>query len=504
VTTATLTERTPSLGGRPVIATALVLLGALLTAAAVIVGNGHPVIALAPIVAAVGAYGFYVLPSRYTLFGLIFVSLAIDAVEEGPWSSPLAPLGSLLANNLNKTIPIGALKFPGLIVVMLAMLALLFHRHLVGNRIDSFERTPTTKPLLGALVAGMVTVFLMCAIGIARNGDSQMAKIQVQSYVFLLLMAYLSAMILRGVEDYRLLGRVIVGAAVARSFYIFYVVHHLAGGADGPLAVAATHGDSLLLATAAVLLLVRLLEKPSARAAVWCAMVLPILAVAMAKNNRRLVWVEVAGGILVYALVSRRTRAKRLLANAVLISLPLIVVYIAAGWNSQASVFAPIKMFRSVSDGKVDSSTLYRDLENFNLMMTMRLHPFTGVGFGQPFAEVVTLPDISFFKEYRYIPHNSILGLWAYTGPLGFTGLFLPLTVAIILAIRSYRTSTIADERIAAIMVMSVVVIYLAHCWGDMGFSERRTIFLVGPVLAIAGQLAYKTRALALKKPGAN
>jgi hypothetical protein len=33
------------------------------------------------------------------------------------------------------------------------------------------------------------------------------------------------------------------------------------------------------------------------------------------------------------------------------------------------------------------------------------------------------------------------------------------------------------------------------HCWGDIGFSERKAIFLVGPALAIAAQLAVTTGA---------
>src|SRR5206468_8264485 len=115
---------------------------------------------------------------------------------------------------------------------------------------------------------------------------------------------------------------------------------------------------------------------------------------------------------LTYWIVSRRSKLKRLVVHALLAALPLIVGYVGAGWNSQSKVFAPVKVFRSVSDSDVDASTLYRDLENYNLLATMRANPFVGTGFGHPFAEIVTLPDISFFKEYRYMPHNSVIGLW--------------------------------------------------------------------------------------------
>jgi O-antigen ligase len=338
-------------------------------------------------------------------------------------------------------------------------------------------------------------VIVLVALGLWRGGDSQMAKVQVQNFVMLLLMVYLAAMSLRDIRDYRTLGKVIVVAACVRAVYALYVVMTYVPPDGGPLQYASSHGDSLVFATAMVLLIVRYLEQPSWRFGVWCAMLLPLLAAGMVANNRRLVWVQVAAGLLMFAILSRRSRVKRLLARLFLLSLPLIAAYVAVGWNSQSKVFAPVRIFRSVGDGQVDSSTLYRDLENYNLLMTLRLNPMMGTGFGQPFMEVVTLPDISFFREYRYMPHNSVLGLWAYTGAVGFTGISLVLVVGIYLASRSYRLARSADERTAALMVIAVVCIYAVHCWGDIGFSERRTMLLVGPALAIAGQLACATGA---------
>jgi hypothetical protein len=497
VTTVALTGRRP-LVERPFLATLLLIFGAVITAAATLAGNGNPLFGVLPIGAAAAIYAFYVLPIRYPLYLVIFLSLALDAVDEGPWDSPLSRVGSLLAHNLNQSVPIGPLVLPGVAFILAAMVALLIHRSFVDSRTDSQGRTPTPLPLFAGLAVSFLTVMALVGIGAIRGGDVQMAKIQVQSYVLLLVMTYVCTMSLRGVQDYRILGRVVVGAAIVKSLYILFVVLVVRPTVPegGELHAAATHGDSLLLAIGAVLVIVRFLENPSRRALLWCAGIVPLLVVAMELNNRRLVWVQLAAGLLTFAVLSRRSRMKRILANLLLLSLPLIIVYIVAGWNSQAAIFAPIQTYRSVTDGTVNASTLYRDLENFNLMMTMRLHPVTGMGFGQPFHEVVVLPTIAgYFAQYRYMPHNAILGLWAYTGPLGFTGLSMVLVIGVFFGIRSYRMAESADERIPALGAIAMVVIYLAMCWGDMGFSERRAIFLVGPALAIAGQLAYRTGA---------
>jgi hypothetical protein len=474
----------------------LLLVGALATAAAAVFGNGNPGLALAPVVFAVGAYWLWVSPIRYPLFGLILLCLTLDGVGEGMWSSPLSVIGGPLLFNLNKVMPIGALAFPGMAVIMFVLLGLLIHRTLAGITLDTDGRGPVPSSLIKAMAVGVLTIVVVVSLGMIRAGDSQMAKIQVQSYLLMLLMAYLASMSLRGVADYRILGRIIIAAALYRTVYVAYVYHVVAPRLGGPPGVAATHGDSLLFAAATVLLLIRFLEKPSMRTAGWCAMLMPFLLLGIQWNNRRLVWVEIAAGMLVYLVISRRSRMKSILAYAVMLALPLIIGYIAIGWNSQSKIFAPIKMYRSVTDGQVDSSTLYRDLENYNLMMTMRVYPLTGMGFGQTFLEEVVLPDISgLFREYRYMPHNSILGLWAFAGPLGFTGIWLTVVLAVYFAGRAYPLARSPDERVACMMVVSIVAIYLSHCWGDIGFSELRTIYIVGPVLAMAGQLACATGA---------
>jgi hypothetical protein len=317
-----------------------------------------------------------------------------------------------------------------------------------------------------------------------------MAKIQVQNFVLVLLVAYLSAMALRSWRDHRVLGHVVLAAACVKSLYAMWVVHTIPppyNAVDGHLPYATTHGDSMLFACATVMLIVNFAERPVRRNGVLCLVLLPLLMAGMVANNRRIVWVEVAAGLLAFWLISRRSRLKRLVVQALIAAIPVVLVYVAVGWNSQAKVFAPVKVFRSMGDSDVDASTLYRDLENYDLLATMRVNPILGTGFGHPFAEPVTLPSIAaIFKEYRYMPHNSLLGLWAFCGPVGFTALWIAVVVSVFLAARSYAVARLPEERIASFGAMATVVIYLIQCWGDLGFSERKSVFLVGPALAVA------------------
>jgi len=477
--------------GRPWLMIALLAFGSLGTVAATILGNGNVIIALAPLVFATAAAFVWFLPLRFPLFVLIFLGLTVDSIGEGPWDSPVGSFGSLLHVNLAKVIPGTGIPLPGVALLVIALLLIHLHRVIAGIRTDSRGRTPTATIMLQAIGLSLLAVLALCALGLQGGGNMKMAKIQVQSYVLVLLIGYLCSTTLRGVRDYRIIGGIVIVAACIKALVALYVAYVIVPKAE----YATAHGDSLLFASAMVMLVVRFAEAPVRRHFMACALVLPLLAAGMVANDRRLVWVEVLIPLATYWLLSRRSQIKRYFVRGLLLSLPVILLYIGAGWNSTSGIFAPVRTLRSVGDSEVDSSTMYRDIENFNLLATLRNNMLSGSGFGHPFAEVVVLPNISFFEEYRYMPHNSILGLWAFTGPFGFSGLTAALIVAIYLASRSYQNTRVPDERTAAMMVTAMILIYMVHCWGDIGFSERRTLWLVGPVLAIAGQLALSTGA---------
>jgi uncharacterized membrane protein len=433
---------------------------------------------------------------KIALFVLIFLSLGLDATDEGPWNSPVAPLGGLLIHNLNKTIPVDVLSVRLSDVVIVLLLVVQAPRFLGSSPTDNRHHY-AARPMLWAAGVSVLTVLLLGAIGIKRGGDGQMVKIQVQTFVMLLVMAILLAVSLRGDRDYRALGRVIVAAACVKALLVLWidnvVVTDAASRPQGWFATA--HGDSLLFVCAATILFVRFAEKPVRRHALMCILLLPLVLAAILANNRRLAWVELAAAILTYLIVARRNRFKLVLLRSMMLSVPVVVAYVAIGWNSESSAFAPVRTLRSVSDADVDSSTLFRDLENYNLLYTLRQNPFTGTGFGVPYNETVFLPDISFYKEYRFMPHNSVLGLWSSGGLFGFTGLSAALVVGSLFAACSYRRARSPDERVAAFTALATIMIFEIQCWGDIGFSEVRSIFLVGPALAVASQLAVRTGA---------
>jgi O-antigen ligase len=216
----------------------------------------------------------------------------------------------------------------------------------------------------------------------------------------------------------------------------------------------------------------------------------------MVANHRRTAWVEVGAALAVLFALTPWTRTKRALARVAVLSSPLALLYVAIGWGSTASIFQPVQMVRSIVDSDADPSTAWRDWENYDLFYTLRQNPLFGTGYGHGYIEIVKLPDISqSYALYRFIPHNAILGLWAYGGLVGFTALWAMLVVGVFLAVRAHKHATKASDRAAALSALAAILVYLVHCFGDMGLGTWTSVFTVAPALAVAGQLAVATGA---------
>jgi O-antigen ligase len=248
----------------------------------------------------------------------------------------------------------------------------------------------------------------------------------------------------------------------------------------------------MLFASAFCMVVVLLLRGAGRRA----ALTLPLLLGGMIANNRRVVWIELLVGLAVVYALSPPTPQKRAVTRMAVRVLPIALVYLAAGWGSGSGIFAPARILRSVADAKVDGSTEWRDWENYDMCYTLRLGPLLGTGYGHGYEEIVKLPDISdHYALYRYAPHNSILGLWVYGGLLGFTALWSMLVVGVFLAARSARHATSTMDGVASVTSAAAILVYVVHCYGDMGLGTWASVCTAGPALAFAGRLALGTGA---------
>jgi hypothetical protein len=466
----------------------------LITFALLIIGNGNVPLALAPLAVTLVLVAAIKAPLRHSMLVLGFLCLTLENPSEAPaagmWKSPLYIVGALFLSHINVTIPIKALFFSGLDLAIVFLAGLWVYRRIAGDPIDRQGFIPVAAPVRNAALGVLGTMTAMLVFGMTRSEFSFANSLwQIFRIVYLPIVFLLYAASIRGPADVKPLAITLMIAAVLRACIAGYVRHLFPDLEQVPHATV--HADSMLFANVFVIILVMLFHRLTRKNLALAACVLPILTWGMIANNRRLVWVEVGICLIVVYVITPFTRLKRRIAQTIVILAPLIVVYSAVGWNHPTGPFAPVKTIRSVIDSKADTSTLWRDFENYNLYTTVRSSPIVGIGLGHEYIETIHLPDIStVYPLYRYAPHNSILGLFAYGGFLGFAGIWMLLPVGVFFAVRNYRWSQSSTDKTTALACLAILVTYMFHCYGDMALGTWNSVFTVGCTLALIGKQA--------------
>jgi len=147
----------------------------------------------------------------------------------------------------------------------------------------------------------------------------------------------------------------------------------------------------------------------------------------------------------------------------------------------------------------------YRDIENLDVIFTWQNRPLFGTGWGHPFEELIKLPDISHaFADYLYHPHNSVLGMLAYGGVVGFSGLWMWVSISVFLTVRAYHRAHAPEQRAGGLVALAVIVAYINQCFGDMGTISWLGTLLVAMAITCSGKLATVTQAWPSARPRAS
>jgi len=479
---------------------ALVSLTAVAGAATFGLTGSAPAAAL-PALTVVVAYLLWTLPLRYTAFTYFGLALAFSTPpRELPgsptehWLPPFYIVYRLLFENLNSVTGIGPLRFSGGEVLCGVMIALALMREWRGVPTDVAGRVAKSRVLFDFLFLSLATVLALEVRGLARGGDVTQSLWQLRELLWLPILAVLFSYCLRTPRD---LTAVAVIATIAAGFKILLGVYYLVTvtrPANFVPESVSGHDDSVLFTVVLCVWIAWWLHRPSigrfARILIPCGWVLFGILI----NNRRTAYVSIASSlIVVYVLL--QGPAKRWINRRLILALPLLVGYLLAGRNHHNGIFKPASAIMSVSTNE-DASTRTREIENYNLIQTLRPNLLLGSGWGHEYREVSRANDISrFFAQYRYIAHNSVLWLLSIGGVIGFATMWMPLVVGTFLAARSYRFTHDSFERTASVSAIVVLVCYAFQSWSDMGTQSVPIMLLAAWALAASGTLASTTGA---------
>jgi hypothetical protein len=461
-----------------------------------------PAVAVLPMVLAAVLYWVCQQPVRKLTLALFAAAVTVDLVPEVPyegrWQSPLYFPGKLLFLNLSNVLGVPGLGFPLLDICILGFLALYAYRRANGIKTD--PHTPgLPKPMVLGLLILPATIAWLQVFGIFINGgNSRVAQWQWHQMGVLPLMVLLFNVALKGPEDLRALGRIVVVGCCTKACLGAWFVVMIARPRGYYFEYATTHSDSMLYVAGLGCVIFSWLEDPTPKHFKRMLWVCALIFMGMHYNDRRLGYVSFVFTLIAAYALSPWSAVKRKIARAALLFLPFFPFYLAAGWQNPTGIFGPVGIFKSVLEGEnlAKGQMDYRDIENLDVIHTWRANPVIGRGWGHEFDEVIALPDISHaFADYRYHPHNSVLGMLAFGGVVGFSGLWCWISIAVFLTVRAYHRAREPMQRAGCLVAMGTIVAYTNQCFGDMGSISWLGTLLIAMGATCAGKIATLTGA---------
>jgi O-antigen ligase len=166
-------------------------------------------------------------------------------------------------------------------------------------------------------------------------------------------------------------------------------------------------------------------------------------------------------------------------------------IYLPVFWNNSGTAGQMARTVRSLitPDPRDAASNAWRDLEAINVRGTILSDPLLGIGFGRPFLQIVTVPDISGFLFWDYEAHHDILWVWMKTGVFGFIAFFALMLGAIARAIWLIKTLRYPELKIFAMLATTAIAMSLVYCYVDLGLVESRIPMVLGVALGTVGVL---------------
>lgn len=351
--------------------------------------------------------------------------------------------------------------------------------HVFGGRSLPLRRGPLFWPL--AAFTAFVGVSLLH--GLATGGDAVVALWEVRP-LFHLAMVYVlvTSLFTERVHFDRLMWT-IVTALTLEALHTVYLINTLTGAAAEHAQSLGylEHSASLHFNTIFVLL-----------GAVWVyrrgswrkRLVLPVVSVAvlfayLPAERRSAVVALLGAAILLSALLLRENRrAFWLVVPAVGL---LAAVYLAVFWNGHGALAFPAQAVKSVLApdqlGAADqSSNLYRQIETYNVVSTIRSSPLLGLGFGHEFHQVLPLPYIPFVWA-QYLPHNSVLWIWINTGIGGFVATLYLLALSVRNGVRSAMRMS-GDDAALVMTAVLFVLMYVIYAYVDIAWDTQSMLYL--------------------------
>jgi hypothetical protein len=319
--------------------------------------------------------------------------------------------------------------------------------------------------------------------GVFGGGDRPIAIIEARPLLYLPVVYVLVTNLILKPEQYRRLFFAAMVAIGIQSVFSLNFYLHLSEEKKRNLETLSEHSATVHMNTLFLLMLALLLFDGTKTKRRWLALLAVPVVVAYLLSQRRAAMVAMVVGLVLLfgVLFHRRRRIFWLVTPAGVV---MSLAFVLATWNAGGAIGMPATAVKSVlfPDQLSEEdliSNIYRDLEAFNLWVTVRSDPIRGFGFGHKFIVAAPMPDISkFFPDWQYIPHNSTMWVWIKTGFFGFAAMLVWIARGVQLGARAAVRIVSADDAAMVVAALGYVAMFAVFNYVDIGWSIRPAVFL--------------------------
>lgn len=341
-------------------------------------------------------------------------------------------------------------------------------------------------------VAFLAFVVLGLLYGIGTGGNLNIALWEARPLFYLVAMLVLASNLIteRAHVSHLLwaaMAALLVEGLVGSSYFLVTLKGSLAGVDRITEHAAAVHMNTLF-----ILVLAAWLYQASWVKRLALPLMVPAVALTYLATQRRAAFLTlgIALVLLAVALYYEKRRAFwAIVPPAAVIGL----VYVVAFWNASGALALPAQAVKSIvaedqASAADVSSNVYRLIENVNTGFTIHQRPLTGVGFGQKFYIVVSLPDISSFEWWEYLPHNSIIWIWLKMGVFGFVAMLYMVATAVTVGARTLRQMPRDELSVAALVATLYIIMHFIYAYVDISWDGQSMVY-VGVMMGLLASL---------------
>lgn len=326
--------------------------------------------------------------------------------------------------------------------------------------------------------------------GLANGGNRVIALWEVRAIFYLPLLLLLASNLIENRAQLNTLFWIATVALFAKGVAGVWYVHDVLKWDLTGVERIAEHAMSIHFNFFFVLLIAAWLYRDSTARRFSMVLMAPFVLFSLVANFRRagFITLGIAIGLIVLLLYIENRRLFYLIAPT---SAVAMAVYLVVFWNNQGPLGILARAVRSVigqPSARDAASNIYRDMENINIMFTIRQAPLTGVGFGHKFYMVVPMPDISFFEWWEYITHNSIMWVWMKIGVIGFYAFILLLALTMLYGARMVRLMPRGQLRVFALTATLYIFTHFVYAYVDMSWEGSSMVF-VGTMMGVINAL---------------